>query len=91
MDASSEVVLRIAHWIMEIAPFCVGLIAKVTGAQGFDALLNAVVLAITVLIACAAHLVLTHGVLIMQLMLKLSPINFLRCSGGNAGRVFYVI
>ena len=35
-------------------------------------------LAITVLIACAAHLVLTHGVIIMQLMLKLSPINFFR-------------
>ncbi len=79
MDASSEVVLRITHWIMEIAPFGVlALIARVTGAQGFDALLNAVVLAITVLIACAAHLVLTHGVLIMQLMLKLSPINFFR-------------
>ena len=79
MDASSEVVLRITHWIMEIAPFGVlALIARVTGAQGFDALLNAVVLAITVLIACAAHLVLTHGVIIMQLMLKLSPINFFR-------------
>ena len=32
-----------------------------TGAQGFDALLNAVVLAITVLIACAAHLVPPRG------------------------------
>ena len=53
VDASSEVVLRITHWIMEIAPFGVlALIARVTGAQGFDALLNAVVLAITVLIAC---------------------------------------
>ncbi len=79
MDASSEVVLRITHWIMEIAPFGVlALIARVTGAQGFDALLNAVMLAITVLIACAAHLVLTHGVVIMRLMLKLSPINFFR-------------
>ena len=45
MDASSEVVLRITHWIHGNRPIGVlALIARVTGAQGFDALLNAVVL-----------------------------------------------
>lgn len=79
MDASSDVVLRITHWIMEIAPFGVfALIARVTGAQGFDVLLNAVVLAITVFIACAAHLILMHGVVIMKGALKLSPVMFFR-------------
>lgn len=79
MDASSDVVLRITHWIMEIAPFGVfALIARVTGAQGFDVLLNAVVLAVTVLIACAIHLVLLHGVVIMKMILKLSPVMFFR-------------
>lgn len=79
MDASSDVVLRITHWIMEIAPFGVfALIARVTGAQGFDVLLNAVVLAITVFIACAIHLVLLHGVVIMKMILKLSPVMFFR-------------
>lgn len=79
MDASSDVVLRITHWIMEVAPFGVfALIARVTGAQGFDALLNAVVLAITVLIACGIHVVVMHGMLIMRFMLKLSPVMFFR-------------
>ncbi len=81
MDASSDVVLRITHWIMEIAPFGVfALIARVTGAQGFDVLLNAVMLAITVFIACAAHLILMHGVVIMKGALKLSPVMFFRGS-----------
>ena len=79
MDASSDVVLRITHWIMEVAPFGVfALIARVTGAQGFDALQNAVVLAITVFIACGIHVIVMHGVLIMRLMLKLSPVMFFR-------------
>jgi Na+/H+-dicarboxylate symporter len=79
MDASSEVVLRITHWIMEIAPFGVlALIARVTGAQGFESLLSALVLAVTVLLACAAHLIIMHGVIIMHFMLKLSPVMFFR-------------
>ncbi|MDA0689463.1 MAG: dicarboxylate/amino acid:cation symporter [Proteobacteria bacterium] len=79
MDASSDVVLRITHWIMEIAPFGVfALIARVTGAQGFDVLLNAVVLAVTVFIACAIHVIFMHGVVIMKMILKLSPVMFFR-------------
>ncbi len=79
MDASSDVVLRITHWIMEIAPFGVfALIARVTGAQGFDVLLNAVVLAVTVFIACSAHVILMHGLIIMKMVLKLSPVMFFR-------------
>ena len=79
MDASSEVVLKITHWIMEVAPFGVfALIARVTGAQGFEVLLNAVTLAVTVLLACVLHLIIMHGVLIMRLMLKLSPLRFFR-------------
>lgn len=79
MDASSEVVLKITHWIMEVAPFGVfALIARVTGAQGFEVLLNAVTLAITVLLACVLHLIIMHGAIIMRFMLKLSPVMFFR-------------
>ena len=79
MESGSDVVLRITHWIMEIAPFGVfALIARVTGAQGFDALLNAVMLAVTVFIACAAHVIIMHGVVMMKMVLKLSPIMFFR-------------
>ena len=79
MDASSEVVLKITHWIMEVAPFGVfALIARVTGAQGFEVLLNVVTLAITVLLACVLHLIIMHGAIIMRFMLKLSPLMFFR-------------
>ncbi|MCG8415745.1 MAG: dicarboxylate/amino acid:cation symporter [Pseudomonadales bacterium] len=79
MDASSEVVLKITHWIMEVAPFGVfALIARVTGAQGFEVLLNAVTLAVTVLLACVLHLIIMHGAIIMRFMLKLSPVMFFR-------------
>ncbi len=79
MDGSSEVVLKITHWIMEVAPFGVfALIARVTGAQGFEVLLNAVTLAVTVLLACILHLIIMHGAIIMRFMLKLSPVMFFR-------------
>ncbi|MCY4264534.1 MAG: dicarboxylate/amino acid:cation symporter [Gammaproteobacteria bacterium] len=79
MDASSEVVLKITHWIMEVAPFGVfALIARVTGEQGFEVLLNAVTLAVTVLLACVLHLIIMHGALIMRLILRLSPVMFFR-------------
>ena len=79
MDASSEVVLRITHWIMEAAPFGVfALIARVTGTQGFEVLLNAVMLAGTVLAACVLHVLIMHGAIIMHWLLKLSPLNFFK-------------
>lgn len=79
MHASSEVVLRITHWVMEVAPFGVfALIARVTGNQGFDALLDAVTLALTVLLACTLHVVIMHGVILMRMALKLSPVRFFR-------------
>ena len=79
MDAASDIVLKITHWIMEVAPFGVfALIARVTGDQGFGVLLDAVTLAVTVLLACILHLLIMHGVVIMRLMLKLSPLMFFR-------------
>ena len=41
MDSSSEMMLRITHWLMEVAPFGVfALIAAVAGTQGAAALLD---------------------------------------------------
>ena len=78
MHATSEVMLKITHWVMEVAPFGVfALIAWVSGTQGVRALLDVVNLAITVLIACVVHVVLVHGG-IMKFMLKLSPLRFFR-------------
>jgi len=79
MQASTEVMLKITHWVMEVAPFGVfALIAWVSGTQGVAALLDVVSLALAVVIGCIAHMILMHGIIIMKLMLKLSPVLFFR-------------
>lgn len=79
MDSSSEMMLRITHWVMEVAPFGVfALIAEVSGTQGVSALLDVITLALAVLLGCIAHVVFVHGFLIMHLTLKLSPVMFFR-------------
>lgn len=79
MASSSEMMLRITHWIMEIAPLgAFALIAVTAGTQGVAALLDVITLALAVLIGCVAHVVIVHGILIMKLTLKLSPVMFFR-------------
>ncbi len=79
MHASSDMMIKITHWIMEVAPFGVfALIATVAGTQGVAALLDVLTLALAVLIACIVHLVVVHGIIIMKLTLGLSPVMFFR-------------
>ena len=79
MDSSSEMMLRITHWVMEVAPFGVfALIAAVAGTQGVAALLDVLTLALAVVLACVVHVVVVHGVGIIKLSLGLSPLNFFR-------------
>jgi len=79
MDSSSEMMLRITHWVMEVAPFGVfALIAAVAGTQGVAALLDVLTLALAVALACVTHVVVVHGVGIIKLSLGLSPINFFK-------------
>lgn len=79
MDSSSEMMLRITHWVMEVAPFGVfALIAAVAGTQGVAALLDVLTLALAVVLACVLHVVVVHGVGIIKLSLGLSPINFFK-------------
>lgn len=79
MQAGADVMLRITHWVMEVAPFGVfALIARMAGTQGVSALLDVVVLALCVVLACVIHMVLVHGVIIMKLMLKLNPFMYFR-------------
>jgi Na+/H+-dicarboxylate symporter len=78
MDAGMEVMLKMTHWVMELAPFGVfALIATVAGTQGAAALLDVIRLAAAVAIGCAAHVILVHGS-IMRFVLRLSPANFFR-------------
>lgn len=79
MHASSDMMIKITHWIMEVAPFGVfALIAAVAGTQGVAALLDVLTLALAVLIACVVHTVVVHGIIIMKLTLGLSPVMFFR-------------
>ena len=79
MDSSSEMMLRITHWVMEVAPFGVfALIAAVAGTQGVAALLDVLTLALAVALACVIHVVVVHGVGIIKLSLGLSPLNFFK-------------
>jgi Na+/H+-dicarboxylate symporter len=79
MHAASDMMIKITHWIMEVAPFGVfALIAAVAGTQGAAALLDVLTLALAVLIACIVHLVVVHGIIIMKLTLGLSPAMFFR-------------
>tara|TARA_Y100000385_G_scaffold149694_1_gene155192 strand:- start:3044 stop:4282 length:1239 start_codon:yes stop_codon:yes gene_type:complete len=79
MNASSEMMLKITHWVMEVAPFGVfALIASVAGNQGVSALLDVVILVVCVVLACSVHMLLIHGLIIMRIVLRLSPSSFFR-------------
>jgi Na+/H+-dicarboxylate symporter len=79
MGAAAEAMLRITHWIMEVAPFgAFALIAQLAGTAGVGALLDVLTLALAVVIGCFTHMVLMHGVIIMRSMLHLSPLAFFR-------------
>ena len=79
MESSSEMMLRITHWVMEVAPFGVfALIAAVAGTQGVAALLDVLTLALAVVLACVIHVIVVHGIGIVKLTLGLSPVNFFK-------------
>lgn len=65
VDGASEVVLKITHMVMEVAPFGVfALIAAVAGTKGAAALLDVVPLAFTIILGCVLHVLVVHGGLI---------------------------
>ncbi|MDC3340043.1 dicarboxylate/amino acid:cation symporter [bacterium] len=79
MNASTEMMLKITHWVMEVAPFGVfALIASVTGNQGVSALLDVAILVVCVVLACAAHMLIIHGLIMMRIVLRLSAGSFFK-------------
>ena len=77
MDACSEMMLKITHWVMEVAPFGVfALIAATAGTQGVVALYDVLGLVLAVVLSCLAHMIIVHGILVMKVMLKLSPFSY---------------
>ena len=78
MDSATEVMLKIIHMIMEVAPFGVfALIAATTGAKGINALADVVPLALTLTLGFLLHMIITHGGII-KFMLKLPATRFFK-------------
>lgn len=77
-ESGSEVMLKITHVVMEVAPFGVfSLISGVVGTGGIVKLLDVLPLAGAFLGACFLHVVITHTT-IMKFILKLPPARFFK-------------
>ncbi|MEL6209211.1 MAG: dicarboxylate/amino acid:cation symporter, partial [Pseudomonadota bacterium] len=78
IDAAAEVMLKIAHMVMEVAPYGVfALVAWAAGTLGPAALANLAKLAAIVYGGCLIHIVVVHGGLIRG-VLGLPPVRFFR-------------
>lgn len=77
-NAGAEVMLRITHMVMEMAPFGVfALIASVAGSGGLETLYSVVALAAAVYGACIVHIILVHGGLV-RFLARLPAMPFFR-------------
>lgn len=77
-ESGSEVMLKITHLVMEVAPFGVfSLISGVVATGGLALLLDVLPLVITFVSACLLHVIITHSA-IMKFLLQLPPSRFFR-------------
>jgi len=77
-DSASEVVLKITHYVMEVAPFGVfSLVSYTAASQGLEALQSIIVLIAAVYLGLIAHAIITYGILI-RVVLNLPLIRFFR-------------
>ncbi len=77
-NSASEVVLKITHYVMEVAPFGVFALVSFTAAsQGLEALQAILTLIVAVYLGLIAHAVITYGILI-RVVLNLPLVRFFR-------------
>ncbi len=77
-NSASEVVLKITHYVMEVAPFGVfALVSYTAASQGLEALQAILTLIVAVYLGLIAHAVITYGILI-RFVLNLPLIRFFR-------------
>jgi Na+/H+-dicarboxylate symporter len=77
-NSASEVVLKITHYVMEVAPFGVfALVSYTAASQGLEALQAILTLIVAVYLGLIAHAVITYGILI-RFVLKLPLVRFFR-------------
>jgi Na+/H+-dicarboxylate symporter len=78
IESGAEVMFKITHWVMEMAPFGVfALIAWVAGTQGIATFQAIFTLAIAVYAGCLIHIILVYGGLI-RVILGLPLVRFYR-------------
>ena len=81
-EAGSEVMLKITHLVMEVAPFGVfALIAGMVGTGGITKLFSVAPLVIAVVGGCILHMLIVHGS-VMKFILKLPAIRFFQGARG---------
>jgi Na+/H+-dicarboxylate symporter len=77
-SSAADVILKVTHMVMEVAPFGVfALVAHTTAAQGIDALLAIGVLIAVVYAGLFTHVVVVYGFLV-RVVLGLPVMNFFR-------------
>ncbi|MAK64681.1 MAG: dicarboxylate/amino acid:cation symporter [Maricaulis sp.] len=77
-NSASEVVLKITHYVMEVAPFGVfALVSYTAASQGLEALQAILTLIVAVYLGLVAHAVITYGILI-RFVLNLPLVRFFR-------------
>ncbi|GHF25672.1 dicarboxylate:amino acid:cation symporter DAACS family protein [Kordiimonas sediminis] len=78
IDSAAEVMLKITHLVMEVAPFGVfALIAATAGTKGIAALADVLTLALACTIGFVTHVLVTHTIII-KFILGLPPVRFFR-------------
>ncbi|WP_323760861.1 dicarboxylate/amino acid:cation symporter [Maricaulis sp.] len=77
-NSASEVVLKITHYVMEVAPFGVfALVSYTAASQGLEALQSILVLIVAVYLGLIAHAIITYGFLV-RVVLNLPLVRFFR-------------
>ena len=79
IDSASEIMMKVTMFVMETAPFGVfGLMTVVMATQGLGVLKSLGTLTIALYLACAIHIAITYGGLIIRTILRLPVIYFFR-------------
>lgn len=77
-NSASEVVLKITHYVMEVAPFGVfALVSYTAASQGLEALQAILTLIVAVYLGLIAHAIITYGILV-RFVLNLPLVRFFR-------------
>jgi Na+/H+-dicarboxylate symporter len=77
-NSASEVVLKITHYVMEVAPFGVfALVSYTAASQGLESLASILTLILAVYLGLIAHAIITYGILV-RFILNLPLVRFFR-------------